>query len=192
MNSAQFGAVLALTVWLAACAHSTGPTQTTFDPPYPERSPEGAPIQAVFEGRIPCLHESCDMRKVQLVLYGSDDGRGLTFYWLGQIAVGLGTDRLVRQGRWAAHKGMQHYPEAVTYVLDANADPSLRNWWRVSVDVVLLLDERMLPKAGNAAWGTMLSRYCGAYGPRTHAYDERKSKFLPASGDSSCAYPAGG
>ena len=188
MSSAPLGATLALTAWLAACVHTAGPAQTTFDPPYPERSPDGASIQAVFEGRIPCLQDRCDMRKVQLVLYGSNDGGGPTFYWLGQISVGPGNDRVVTQGNWMARKGVQDHPEAVAYVLDANVDPSLRYWWRVS----LVLDQHMRPKAGNAAWGNMLTRYCGAYGPRTYPYDERTGKFLPAAGDSACARPAGG
>ena len=38
---------------LVGCVHPE-PVQTTFDPPYPERSRAGDPILAVFVGRIPC------------------------------------------------------------------------------------------------------------------------------------------
>jgi hypothetical protein len=52
---------------LVGCAHPE-PVQTTFEPPYPERSGAGDPIFAVFVGRIPCVVKGCDMRKIELVI----------------------------------------------------------------------------------------------------------------------------
>jgi len=74
---------------LCGCAHS-GPVQTTFDPAYPEHDGAGDSIVAVFEGRIPCVDQGCEMRKIELVLYGRDSGGTPTTYWLGQLKVGMG------------------------------------------------------------------------------------------------------
>jgi hypothetical protein len=174
---------------LAGCAYRQL-AQKTFDPPYPERSSAGDPILAVFVGRIPCVVNGCNMRKIELVLYGRDDGRVPTTYWLGQVGVGMGNDWLVQLGTWTDRRGVQGYPDAFVYVLDTNADPSLRYLWRVNEEVVLVLDQSMRPRAGNGAWGFMLSRDCTPYGPRTYLYDQRAKRFVaPASSGSSCAPP---
>jgi hypothetical protein len=156
---------------------SQAPVQTTFEPAYPERNSSGESIVAVFEGRIPCDIQGCDKRKVELVLYGRGAGSISTTYWLGQVKVG--SDRLVQQGTWTARRGLQEYPDGLVYELDSNADPSLKYLWRLSDDVVLVLDQNLRPVAGNAAWGRMLSRDCTPYGPRTYPYDERTRQFVP-------------
>jgi hypothetical protein len=130
------------------------------------------------------------MRKIELVLYGRDDGRVPTTCWLGQVGVGTGNDWLVQQGTWTDRRGVQGYPDAFVYVLDAYADPTLRYLLRVTEEVVLVLDQSMRPRAGNGAWGFMLSRDCTPYGPRTYLYDRRAKWFVaPASSGSSCAPP---
>jgi hypothetical protein len=169
---------------LSGCLHSNT-VQTTFDPAYPERNDAGDSIVAVFEGRIPCVDQACEMRKVELVLYGRDAGRVPTTYWLGQV--GMGGHPLVQQGAWSTRRGLQEYPDGMVYQLDSGADPSLRNFWRVNNEIVLVLDQNMRPKAGDAAWGFMLSRDCTPYGPRTYPYDQRLKRFVPTALVSSCA-----
>jgi hypothetical protein len=36
----------------------------------------------------------------------------------------------------------------------------------------------MRPRAGNGAWGYMLSRDCAAYGPRSYSYDQVAGRFV--------------
>lgn len=79
-------ATMLLVLALAACIHFA-PVQTTFDPPYAERNGAADPILGVFFGRIPCVIRGCEMRKVEFVLYGSEQVP--TTYWLGQISVGM-------------------------------------------------------------------------------------------------------
>jgi hypothetical protein len=180
-------AAIPLVLLLAACIHSD-PVQTTFAPPYPERNGAGDPILAVFAGRIPCAITGCEMRKVELVLYGSEPAP--TTYWLGQVGLGLGNDPLVQRGTWIGRRGVQQYPDALVYALDANADPSLQYFWRVSDEILLLLDPNMRPRAGTAAWGAMLSRNCAAYGPTTYPYDKRTKRFIaPMPGTADCSHP---
>jgi hypothetical protein len=140
----------------------------TFDPPYPEVDAGGAPILAVFEGRIPCFVAHCEKRKVSLVLYQDRATSAPSTYWLGLVGVGLGNTRDVTRGTWETRRGTADYPKAVVYELDARAPDDLHRFWRVSEDVLLPLDESMRPKPGNAAWGFMLSRYTAPYGPRTY------------------------
>jgi hypothetical protein len=185
MKSRTF--LLSLTLFaLLGCAHRNL-VQTTFDPAYPERNSVGDPIVAVFEGRIPCAITDCEMRKVEVVLYGRDNGRIPTTYWLGQVGVGLGNDRLVQQGAWTIRRGLQDYPDGLVYQLDSSADPSLQYLWRVNNEIVLVLDQELRPRVGDAAWGFMLSRDCAPYGPRTYPYDERTKRFVPTTCRSSCA-----
>lgn len=178
------GALGAL-VLLAACAvPQTVPTR--FDRPYPERNAAGESILAVFVGRVPCATQACEMRKVELVLYGSEAGTGARTYWLGQVRVGTGNERDVAEGTWQSARGLGEHPLALRYELDARADPSLRRLWRVGEDVLLVLDEDLRPRPGNAAWGFMLSRDCAPYGQRDYAYDARAGRFAPAAPPSPC------
>jgi hypothetical protein len=183
----RISASTVLVLALLGCAHSN-PVQTTFDPAYPERNGAGDPIVAVFEGRIPCTTQACEMRKVELVLYGRDHGQKPTTYWLGQLRVGMGNDRLVQQGAWAIRRGVRGYPDGLMYALDSSADPSLQYFWRVNDDIVLVLGPNLRPRVGNAAWGFMLSRDCAPYGPRTYPYDERAKRFVPVH-ESNCPSP---
>lgn len=84
------------------------------------------------------------------------------------VAVGAGDDRKVVQGDWTIRKGVEDFPEAVVYQLDAKGPDDLQRFWRASADILLPLDESLRPKAGNSAWGYMLSRYAALYGPRTY------------------------
>jgi hypothetical protein len=170
---------------MLGCVHD--PVQTTFDPAYPERNGAGDSILAVFEGRIPCAIEGCEKRKVVLVFYGRDEGRVPTSYWLG--VVGIGNDSLVQQGVWTTRRGVQEYPNGLVYILDSKADPSLQFLWRVNDEIILVLDQDLRPKAGDAAWGYMLSRDCAAYGPRTYPYDKRTKQFVATVSTSNCPPP---
>ena len=140
---------------------------TTFDPPYPELNRNGDPILAVFEGRIPCDGEDCQMLKVGLVLYQNRETKAPTTYWLGRIGL-WGNDRAVTEGNWTMQRGIKEYPEATVYKLDSNAPPNLQFFWRVNENILLPLDRDMSPKVGNSAWGYMLSSYTQPYGPRTY------------------------
>jgi hypothetical protein len=180
---------LVATLALVGCAHHNR-VQTTFDPSYPEHNGAGEPIVAVFEGRIPCAVQGCEMRKVELVLYGRDAGQLPTTYWLGQVGVGIGNALQVQQGTWSTGRGVQEYPDGLVYALDSGADPSLQRFWRVNDEILLVLDQNLRPRAGDGAWGFMLSRNCAPYGPRTYPYDERARRFVAAASVASCISPA--
>jgi hypothetical protein len=141
---------------------------TSFDPPYPETNIAGDPIFVVFEGRVPCTLQDCTVVKVQLVLYQNRETGAPATYWLGLVRVGLGNERMVTQGTWAIQRGVNEYSEGVVYKLDSNTDAAFQYYWRVSDSILLMLDENLNPKTGNAAWSYTLSRYDAPYGPRTY------------------------
>jgi hypothetical protein len=122
-----------------------------------------SPVQTTFDPAYPEHNGAGD--SIDAVL----EGRNPTTYWLGQ------------QGAWTTRRGLQEYPNGMVYQPDASADPSLQYLGRVNDEVVLVLDQALRPKAGNAAWGFMLSRDCSPYGPRTYPYDERARRFLAAN-----------
>ena len=143
----------------------------TFDPPYPELNAAGEAILAVHEGRVPCSVPACEKLQVQLVLYGGTPSSPPTSYWLGLIGA-EGNDRVVSSGKVRIGSGVAGYPEAVVYTLDLPFGTGLefQSLWRVSDDILLPLDAQLRPKPGNGAWGTMLSRYTGTYGPRLYEW----------------------
>jgi hypothetical protein len=112
---------------------------------------------------------------------------GARTYWLGQLRVGAGSERDVAEGAWQPARGLHERPLALRYELDARADPSRRSMWRVSEDVMLVLDDELRPRPGNGAWGFMLSGDCAPYGPRDYSYDERAGRFAPAALPSPCS-----
>lgn len=171
--------VIALALMLAACG--APPVQTTFAPAYPERNASGDTILANFEGRIPCARTGCDKLKVSLVLYQHPTTHAPTTYWLGVVPGVPGAVREVRTGIWRAVPGVAGHDGATAYVLDEGADEAVRYWWRVNEDILLALDGQMRPKAGNAAWGNMLSRDTHPYGPRTYVYDAKEGRFTGAT-----------
>ena len=151
--------------WLLQKTSPSAPV--TFDPPYPEFNANGDPIFAVFEGRIPCDGEDCRMLKIGLVFYGNGEAEAPATYWLGRIGL-WGNERSVTTGRWTMQRGVKNYPDAIVYKLDSNAPANFQLFWRVNDNVLLPLDRDLNPKAGNSAWGSMLSRYNAPYGPRTY------------------------
>lgn len=151
---------------LAACNTASQRT-AMFHPPYPERRADGARILAAFDGRLPCSTPGCRIRKVTLVLYQHETTKA-NAYWLGIVRVDGSNDRVVSEGVWRMGRGVSGYPDALTYELEASAEPDLKTFWRVSDDILIPLDERGRPRAGNAAWGNILSRDTEPYGPRTY------------------------
>src|SRR5262245_58622085 len=114
--------------------------EVTFDPAYPERNAAGDRILAVYEGRIPRPVADCARLKVGLVLYRDRKEGSPGTYWLGIVGT-QGNDRLVATGTWTIRRGVQDYPDAVVYELDADAALDLRRFWRVNDDILLLLDQ---------------------------------------------------
>jgi hypothetical protein len=149
-------------------------TQTlTFKPPYPRTDTGGAPILASFQGRIanPAPGKYADKLKVWLVLYGTH--QSASTYWLGVVGE-QSDDRMISQGTWRISTGAAGFPEAVTYQLDDKSPAGLRHFWRAGEDVLLILDNQGVPRAGNSAWGMMLSRDIAPYGPRTYVMVDGK------------------
>ena len=160
---------LALTSALAACNAAERRT-ATFDPPYPERTADGAAILAAFNGRLPCNTPGCGVRKVTLVLYEHATTKARS-YWLGIVRVDGSNDRDIREGTWRTARGVEGYPNALTYEVEATPEPDLKRFWRVNDDILIPLDEQARPKAGDAAFGNMLSRDTEPYGPRTYVME---------------------
>jgi hypothetical protein len=77
-------------------------------------------------------------------------------------------NRVIEQGSWTIQHGVKGYPEADVIALDKNYVEELRYFWRVNDDVLLLLDNALKPKVGDAASGYMLSIYDEPYGPRVY------------------------
>jgi hypothetical protein len=168
MQSAKSIAIAACLL-LAGCVHS-GMREETFAPAYPEFDQHHDPIFGVFQGRIPCSGTSDDQIKLTLVLYRNKETRAAGTYWMGSVSLCelRHSDTPVEtQGVWQMRQGVKDYPGATVYELDAAARADLRLYWQLNDNILLPLDDAMSPKAGNAAWGYMLSRDTAPYGPKT-------------------------
>jgi hypothetical protein len=133
------------------------------DPWYPALNPQGHPVFAVFEGRIPCNRPEfldCDKIKVSLVLY--KDGRSETpsTYALGRVYVAATPEGslTVVAGAVSVTHGTALDPAAMVYRLDAGAPREFRAYWTIGRDILFILDEQLYPRVGTAGWSYVLNR----------------------------------
>jgi hypothetical protein len=132
----------------------------TGDPPPPPlppiTPPAGSELYGVFEGRTPC--EGCDRVKLWLVLHRSAQDRSPTAYMLGRIYVGQGNDRHLTEGRWTSITGTPSDPAAVLYRLDDAAPGEYARYLAIGPNILLLLDQNLEPRVGDASHSFALSR----------------------------------
>ena len=144
-----------LLIAASACATKPG-TPPAFAPWYPSNNQVGDPIFGVFEGRVPC--GDCEVIKLGLALYWNPDAQSPTTYQMSRVHVGKGNDRTVNEGSWVITSGTSLDPQAVVYQLDSLSPPEFRSFLAIGDHILLVLDDAMNPRVGNAAWSYALSR----------------------------------
>lgn len=110
----------------------------------------------VFEGRVPCA--DCERVKVRLVLRRDPETNAPTTYVLERINVGQGNARHTTTGRWTITRGAKGNPRAAVYRLGAQAPAGFRLYQVADDNILLLLDDGMRLKVGDAGHSYTLSR----------------------------------
>ncbi|MBL9047794.1 MAG: hypothetical protein JNK34_10900 [Tabrizicola sp.] len=125
------------------------------DAAWPDRESGGRPLLAQFEGRLPCRKPGCDKVKLGLAFYGVPRAER---FQLAIVEVDGGDDRQLYQGELRWKRGVSGFQSAEVILLSEDVPEAYRRWWQVSDEILLAVDADFRPIAGNASWGSMLSR----------------------------------
>ena len=156
------GASAALAVATGVLAANEPARQTVFPPWYPAANDAGDPAFVDFENHVPCAidespAEDCQRVKFGLVLYRDPESNEPTTYVMSRIRVGVSNDRQVNEGTWSIEQGTALDPEATVYRLDTGAPEGLDAYWPIGDDILFVLDEQLMPRVGDAAYGYALN-----------------------------------
>ena len=161
--AAIVGGAIAIVTAAAWFITANAPARPTAFPPwYPAANDSGDPAFADFENHVPCTiddppADDCQRVKFGLVLYRDALTHAPTTYLMSRIRVGVSNDRHVNQGTWSIEQGTSLDPEATIYRLDTGAPDGLDAYWPVGEDILFILDERLMPRVGDAAYGYALN-----------------------------------
>jgi NlpE N-terminal domain len=117
--------------------------------------PAGSRLYGVFEGKTPC--DDCERIKFALTLHVNDSTGAASTYVMERIDVGKGNDRTVTQGDWSRQVTIPLDPAAKYYAL-AGSPAELGRFWAIGDNLLLMLDEDLQPRVGNAEHSYTLSR----------------------------------
>ncbi|KRE30478.1 copper resistance protein NlpE N-terminal domain-containing protein [Agromyces sp. Soil535] len=153
-------AVLAVVAWVLAA--NAPARQMAFPPWYPATNDSGDPAFVDFENHVPCAvddspAEDCQRVKFSLVLYRDAESNEPTTYVMSRLRVGVSNDRQVNEGTWSIGQGTALDPEATVYQLDTGAPEGLDVYWPIGDDILFVLDEQLMPRVGDAAYGYALN-----------------------------------
>ena len=95
--------------------------------------------------------------KFGLVLYREPESNEPTTYVMSRIRVGVSNDRQVNEGTWSIEQGTALDPEATVYRLDTGAPEGLDVYWPIGDEILFVLDEQLMPRVGDAAYGYALN-----------------------------------
>ncbi len=156
------GAGAALVVAYGVLAANQPARQTVFPPWYPAANDAGDPAFVDFENHVPCEiddppAEGCQRVKFGLVLYRDPESNEPTTYVMSRIRVGVSNDRQVNEGTWSIEHGTALDPEATVYRLDTGAPEGLDAYWPIGDEILFVLDEQLMPRVGDAAYGYALN-----------------------------------
>lgn len=125
-------------------------------PWYPITNENGEPVFGVFESRIPC--PDCERMKFGLVIYKDAQTNMATSYFMSRIFVGKGNERTTNKGQLTTEAGTQLDSLAIVYQLDSNAPEEFKLFWKISEDILFILDKNLMPRVGDAGYGYVLNR----------------------------------
>lgn len=154
------GAIVAVIVWLVSA--NAPARQTAFPPWYPSANESGDPASVDFENHVPCSiddspAEDCQRVKFGLVLYRDPVTDEPTTYLMSRVWVGVSSDRHVNEGTWGIEQGTALDPQATVYRLETGAPEGLDAYWPIGDDILFILDEQLMPRVGDAAYGYALN-----------------------------------
>ena len=142
--------VMLTAVFTSACG-----SQDAAPPPSPTTIPEAA-LVGVFEGRFPCA--DCERLKTSLTLLQDPTSNVPTTYERREVFVGRDNTVHDTRGAWRIRRGASTDADAIVLELDPDESESLVHYLKVDENILLLLDEQLRPRVGNASHSFTLSR----------------------------------
>lgn len=124
-------------------------------PPPSREPPSGSVRLGVFEGKVPC--SDCNKVKVRLTLHRDAQTLAPTSYVLERINVGNDDARLITEGTWTTAVGSP-VDERLAVAVLATAPPGFTRYLMLGANLLLVLDDKLEPRVGNALYSFTLSR----------------------------------
>ncbi|MEI2695207.1 MAG: copper resistance protein NlpE N-terminal domain-containing protein [Saprospiraceae bacterium] len=145
-------AVVTITVFMSSCkAQKIAP-----EPWYSETNTNGDSVLAVYESRIPC--PDCERLKFALVIYGNTRTGLPSTYTMARVYVGKNNDRLTNSGNIIVKQGTSMDSTHIVYFLSTGAPKAYQLFWKVTKDILFILDDNLTPRVGDAGQGYALNR----------------------------------
>jgi hypothetical protein len=144
--------ILSITLLMSSCkAQKNAPA-----PWYPATNTNGDSVLAVYESRIPC--PDCERLKFALVIYGNTQTGSPSTYTMARIYVGKNNDRLTNSGKILVKQGTSLDSMHIVYYLSTGAPKEYQIFWKVTKDILFILDDNLTPRVGDAGQGYALNR----------------------------------
>jgi hypothetical protein len=144
--------ILSITLLMNSCkAQKNAPA-----PWYPATNTNGDSVLAVYESRIPC--PDCERLKFALVIYGNTQTGSPSTYTMARIYVGKNNDRLTNSGEIVVKQGTSLDSMHIVYYLSTGAPKEYQIFWKVTKDILFILDDNLTPRVGDAGQGYALNR----------------------------------
>jgi hypothetical protein len=144
--------ILSITLLVSSC-HAQN---KALAPWYPTTNTNGDSVLAVYESRIPC--PDCERMKFALVIYGNTQTGSPSTYTMSRIYVGKNNDRLTNSGKIVVKKGTSLDSTHDVYYLSTGAPQEFQIFWKVTKDILFILDDDLTPRVGDAGHGYVLNR----------------------------------
>lgn len=139
-------------VFMSSCqAQKSAPA-----PWYSATNANGDSVLAVYESRIPC--PDCERLKFALVIYGNTRTGFPSTYTMARVYVGKNDDRLTNSGNIVVKQGTSLDRTHTVYQLTTGAPTEYRFFWKITKDILFVLDDTLTPRVGDAGQGYALNR----------------------------------
>ncbi len=143
---------IAIILFMASCEAQ----QIAPEPWFSKTDTNGDSVLAVYESRIPC--PDCERLKFALVIYGNTRTGLPSTYTMARVYVGKNNDRLTNSGNIVVKQGTALDSTHIVYQLSTGAPSEYQLYWKVTNDILFVLDENLTPRVGDAGQGYVLNR----------------------------------
>ena len=144
--------LVTITLFLISCKSQ----KNAVEPWYSKTNANGDLVLAVYESRIPC--PDCERLKFALVIYGNTQTGLPSTYAMSRVYVGKNNNRHTNSGDIVVKQGTSLDAKHVVYELTSGAPTGYQSFWKVTNDILFILDENLSPRVGDASQGYALNR----------------------------------
>ena len=133
--------------------------ESNMPPWYSEINQNGDSVYGVFENKLPCFDEVFTKIKFALAIYKNAPTNLPTTYMMARVYVAKNENgRITNTGDISISKGIPSDLTVSVYNLTSGAPDEFRHFWKINNDLLLILDNDLQPRVGDASYGYVLNR----------------------------------